>query len=430
MTDEMDRPVAIVTGHCGLVGSAVTRMLVKRGFFVVGIDNYSREAFFGDDARPKTESIILHSRVTHHACDIRNFTELDVVFQSYRDVRLIVHCAGQPSHDWSNDHPIEDFSVNAVGTLNMLELTRQRCPDAVFVFMSTNKVYGDNPNHNCFGKVDNATRFAGVNSFESLAVDQCLHSIFGVSKLAADVLVQEYGRNYGMKTCALRCGCLTGAAHAGVPLHGFLSYLVKAVVRGLPYTIYGFQGRQVRDNLHADDVAQAVSLIYDDPPPAGIVFNLGGGPANSCSVLEALDIARKKSGKPGDAVSFGPARKGDHSYYVTDLTRFTTRYPSWRITRSLDSIFDELVKYELSILERESKSMPVDPNIDKPASREETPETRPLPQLTFSFQPDGNMRATETRNGEVVAEHTILGDNAPSELLTAWMLMCSFRGEK
>ena len=338
-----------ITGSSGLIGSELVRYFDQRAQAVVGIDNNMRADFFGPEGDTRWNLRSLMQTTQHfqtHDVDVRDRGRLERLFRDEAPFDLIVHCAAQPSHDLAARRPFDDFDVNATGTLNVLEITRQLSPEAVFVHLSTNKVYGDAPNELLLKEL--ATRWdyalekdhAGIT--EQMRVDASKHSLFGCSKLAADIMVQEYGRYFGMKTCCLRCGCLTGPNHSGVELHGFLSYLVKAQLHENTYRIYGYKGKQVRDNIHSFDVATAVEAIYHNPR-AGEVYNLGGGRANSCSILEAFDIVREMSGKEMKYRYLEQHREGDHICYITNLAHFQNHYPQWSITRSLRDIFVEII---------------------------------------------------------------------------------------
>ncbi len=338
----------LVTGSSGLVGSAAVAHFDRLGWRVHGIDNNLRREFFGPDGdtAPNLERLVRDTRQFEPlSLDVRDREGIRRVVDRVRP-DLVIHCAAQPSHDLARDRAFDDFDINAVGTLNLLEAVRQRCADTPFVFMSTNKVYGDAPNEKPF--TETATRFDfaraedqhGID--ESCPVDGCLHSLFGASKLAADVLVQEYGRYFGLPTVCFRAGCLTGGAHAGAELHGFLAYLARAMLEGRQYRIYGYGGKQVRDNLHAHDVCLAFEA-FAAAPRVGAVYNLGGGRENSISVLEAITRLEDRTGKRLDSTQVGEPRRGDHICYISDLRRFRTDYPAWTPTRDLDDILDELV---------------------------------------------------------------------------------------
>jgi CDP-paratose 2-epimerase len=336
---------AVVTGSSGLIGSEMVAFLDERGWRTEGIDNNMRRDFFGEagDTRPNLEALIRSTnRFTHHEIDVR---DRDAVEQIVREARpeLIVHCAAQPSHDLAARRPYDDFEVNAVGTLNLLEAARAHSPEAPFAFLSTNKVYGDAPNEVELIELDTRWDYAdgrdGID--ESCRVDESQHSLFGASKLAADVLVQEYGRYFGLPTVCFRAGCVTGARHAGVELHGFLAYLARTVARGGPYRIYGYQGKQVRDNIHAADVCSAV-LAFAERPRVAAVYNLGGGRPNSISVLEAIERFEELTGRGLERDYVDEPRRGDHICYITDLARFRGDYPDWEIALPLDAILAEL----------------------------------------------------------------------------------------
>ncbi len=340
--------ILIVTGSNGLIGSEVVEYFDQRGWKIHGVDNNMRADFFGEKGDTRWNQRRLQSTCrdfTHHELDIRDRAGVAALIQQLQPT-MIVHAAAQPSHDLAARRPFDDFDVNAVGTLNLLEATRLHAPEAVFVHMSTNKVYGDGPNF--IPLVEEATRWDYADPAyaggipESFSIDQRLHSVFGVSKVAADVAVQEYGRYFDMKTCCLRGGCLTGPNHSGVELHGFLSYLIRCNIEEREYTIFGYKGKQVRDNIHAHDVARCIELFYAHPQ-RGAVFNLGGGRANSISILEAFDRVEQLTGKKMRYHYVDEARVGDHMCYISDLTRLKTTLPGWDITRSLDDIFEEIV---------------------------------------------------------------------------------------
>jgi CDP-paratose 2-epimerase len=338
----------IVTGSNGLIGSEVVAYFNQLGWQVFGGDNNMRRDFFGEkgDTRWNQHRLeMLCKNFTHHELDIRDRGGV-MAFVQHVEPDLIVHAAAQPSHDLAAKRPFDDFDVNAGGTLNLLEATRQHAPEAVFVQMSTNKVYGDRPNS--IPLVEKETRWdyadpAYANGIdESFSIDQSKHSLFGVSKTAADVMVQEYGRYFGMRTCCLRGGCLTGPNHSSVELHGFLSYLIRCNVEEREYTIYGYKGKQVRDNIHAYDVACCIEMFYENPQ-SGTVFNLGGGRDNSISILEAFDRVSQLTGKPMRYHYVDEARVGDHICYISDLSNLKRTLPGWGITKTLDDIFDEIV---------------------------------------------------------------------------------------
>jgi CDP-paratose 2-epimerase len=344
--------VAIVTGSAGLVGSEAVRFLAACGMDVVGIDNNMRAAFFGPEASTEWNRRLLEAEVSayrHLDVDIRDERAISQAFRrAGRDTALVIHAAAQPSHDWAARDPAADFSVNASGTLVLLQATRKYAPDAVFVFMSTNKVYGDTPNRLPLREL--ATRYeierghafeGGID--ESMSVDASMHSLFGASKLAADVLVQEYGKYFGMKTGVFRGGCITGSRHAGTALHGFLAYLMKCAVTGRRYQVLGYQGKQVRDNIHAADLASAFFHFFREPR-AGEVYNIGGGPANNCSMLEAITLCQDIAGRELEWEYVDQARRGDHKWWVSSLAKFKGHYPGWSLQFDLKAILDELLE--------------------------------------------------------------------------------------
>lgn len=344
--------VVIVTGSCGLVGSEAARFYDARGFDVIGIDNDMRAYFFGREASTAwvRDRLVRELRCyTHVDADIRDERAIDGLFARHAGhVALVVHTAAQPSHDWAAREPLTDFTVNANGTLVLLEATRKHAPDAPFIFTSTNKVYGDAPNR--LPLVEGETRWeidaahpyhAGID--EQMSLDQTTHSLFGASKVAADVLVQEYGRYFGMKTACFRGGCLTGPNHSGAMLHGFLAYLARCAVTGREYTVFGYRAKQVRDNIHSADLLAAFDAFFQAPRSAE-VYNIGGGRASHCSMLEAIAACERLTGKPMPWSYDERNRVGDHIWYVSDLRRFQSHYPGWRITRDVDQILTEIVE--------------------------------------------------------------------------------------
>jgi CDP-paratose 2-epimerase len=338
----------LVTGSNGLIGSEAVGYFDHLGAEVVGVDNNMRALFFGPDGDTRWNQQRLQTeikRFRHVELDIRNRDGVMALMAEQR-FNLIVHCAAQPSHDLAAKMPFEDFDVNAVGTVNLLEALRRHQPESVFVMMSTNKVYGDAPNE--LPLTESATRwdyarpedFAGIP--ETFRIDRCLHSLFGASKVAADVMAQEYGRYFGLKIGVFRGGCLTGPQHSGVELHGFLSYLVKAAMTGITYRIYGYKGKQVRDNIHSRDVLHAIHRFYQAPRP-GEVYNLGGGRGNSCSILEAADLVAELGGGRLKTEYVDTARRGDHICYISDLRKLREHFPGWDITISLREILTEII---------------------------------------------------------------------------------------
>ena len=342
--------VALITGSAGLIGSETTKWFHQQGFDVVGIDNDMRAWFFGDQAstlptRQKLESTL--KRYTHFNIDIRNAEAVRDIFLKFgKEIKLVVHTAAQPSHDWAARDPFADFSVNANGTLNMLEQTRQHCPDAVFIFTSTNKVYGDTPNRLPLVELDKRWEIDANHPFhigidETMSIDQTKHSLFGASKVAADVLVQEYGRYFGMKTACFRGGCLTGPAHAGTELHGFLAYLMKCTVTGQPYRVFGYKGKQVRDNIHSHDLVEAF-WQFTQKPRSGEVYNMGGSRHSNCSMLEAIEMCEAISGKKLSHTYVEDNRIGDHIWYVSDVRKFQGHFPAWKYRYGIPEILREI----------------------------------------------------------------------------------------
>ncbi len=338
----------LITGSSGLIGSEAVTYYDQQGHTIIGVDNNMRREFFGPDGdttwnRQRLEAST--NRFTPCAIDIRNRESLFDLFGQER-FDLIIHCAAQPSHDKAREIPLVDFEVNALGTVNLLEATRQFCPEAVFILMSTNKVYGDLPNDVPLVELETRYDYAlpsdqhGIS--ETCGIDQCLHSLFGASKASADLMAQEYGRYFGLKVGIFRGGCLTGPSHSGVELHGFLSYLVKVALTGGTYRVFGYKGKQVRDNIHSYDVIQAFEAFRQNPRP-GEVYNLGGGRENSLSILEAVDLVEQISGCKVDWVYEEANRVGDHICYISDLRKLQQHFPTWGITRSLSDILAEMV---------------------------------------------------------------------------------------
>jgi CDP-paratose 2-epimerase len=337
----------LVTGSSGLIGSEVCRYFHDRGWEIHGLDNNSRATFFGPKGDTRWNQRRLEQeleRFTHYELDVRDRAGVLSLLEHLRP-RAVVHAAAQPSHDRAAAIPFDDFDTNAVGTLNLLEATRRFAPEAPFVHMSTNKVYGDAPNRLPLKELDTRWEYADAGDYggirEDFPIDQSKHSLFGASKVASDVVVQEYGRYFGMATCCLRGGCLTGPNHAGVELHGFLSYLVRCNLEGRKYTVHGYKGKQVRDNIHALDVARFIEA-YLDAPRSAEVYNLGGGRGNSCSILEAFAAVERLSGRAMVHDYSERAREGDHICYISDLEKMQSHYPGWSISKSLHTILEEI----------------------------------------------------------------------------------------
>jgi CDP-paratose 2-epimerase len=342
--------IAIITGSGGLIGSESVRYFAEQGFDVIGLENDMRSRFFGPSASttPTSERLVQEvDSFRWEQIDIRDADGVSALFARHaRDIELIVHTAAQPSHDWAASDPQTDFTVNANGTLNLLQAARDHCPDATFVFTSTNKVYGDRPNSLPLQEL--ATRlelpedhrwYRGVDT--EMSIDLTTHSLFGVSKVAADLLVQEYGRYFDMPTVCFRGGCLTGPQHAGAQLHGFLAYLMRCTVTGTPYTIFGYGGKQVRDNIHAHDVVRAFAAFHADPRPAA-VYNLGGGRASNVSMLEAIELCEEIAGRRLDWTLSDEARIGDHRWWVSDIAPFQADYPAFSITFGIEDVLRDI----------------------------------------------------------------------------------------
>jgi CDP-paratose 2-epimerase len=343
-------PVAVVTGSGGLIGSESVTHLVEAGYDVVGIENDMRAEFFGPDASTQNVTERLdreHSEFHSHDLDVRDAEGVAALFARHAgSLELVVHTAAQPSHDWAASAPHVDFEVNANGTLNLLEATRRHAPEATFIFTSTNKVYGDTPN--ALPLVELPTRlelasdhryFDGIDT--SMSIDASMHSLFGVSKAAADLMVQEYGRYFDLPTVCFRAGCLTGPNHAGAKLHGFLSYLMRCTVTGEPYTVFGYGGLQVRDNIHSADLVRAFEAFHR-APRAAAVYNIGGGRASNCSMIEAIALCEEIAGRPLDWSLGDQARMGDHRWWISDLGEFQHDYPGWQLEYDLDGILREI----------------------------------------------------------------------------------------
>ena len=341
----------LVTGSAGLVGSESVRFFADLGFNVVGIDNDMRALFFGKDASTLWNRNLLKEkygdRYQHYEIDIRDREKIEVIFKDYSsEITLIIHTAAQPSHDWASQDPHTDFTVNANGTLVLLEATRQYCPEAIFIFTSTNKVYGDTPNYLPLKELETRWEidsdhpcYAGID--ESMSIDQSKHSLFGASKVAADILVQEYGKYFGMKTVSFRGGCLTGPMHSGAKLHGFLAYLMKCTIVGEHYTVFGYKGKQVRDNIHSYDLVNAFYHFYQNPR-SGEVYNIGGSRHSNCSMLEGIEVCEDLTGKKLSYSYSKINRIGDHIWYVTDVKKFQGHYPSWQYNYDFREILVEI----------------------------------------------------------------------------------------
>lgn len=346
----MKKKKILITGSAGLIGSEAVKFFAKKGFEVHGIDNNMRAYFFGKDGDITWNKKLLlktYKNYTHHQIDIRNEKKIEDLFKK-QTFDLIIHTAAQPSHDWAAKEPLTDFSINATGTLILLENMRKHCPQGVFIFTSTNKVYGDLPNElplverkKRYELPKRHTYYKGID--ESMSIDQSKHSIFGASKVAADVLVQEYGRYFDLRTAAFRGGCLTGPAHSGAKLHGFLAYLVKCIVQGTQYTIFGYKGKQVRDNIHSYDLITAFYEFYKKPRK-GEVYNIGGSRHSNISMKEAIDKIEEITGNIARVAYDKNARSGDHIWYISDVSKFQRHYPKWKYEYDIDRILLEICK--------------------------------------------------------------------------------------
>ncbi|MBI2599797.1 NAD-dependent epimerase/dehydratase family protein [Candidatus Daviesbacteria bacterium] len=341
----------LVTGSAGLIGSASVRFFADKGFEVLGIDNDCRKYFFGSVASTVWNREKLKKEIkgyTHYNVDIRDQKRIEDIFKNNK-FDLIIHTAAQPSHDWAAKEPLTDFTINALGTLILLEAYRKFCPEAVFIFTSTNKVYGDNPNKLPLKELKTRYELSQGHKYyigidETMSLDNTTHSIFGVSKTSADLMVQEYGRYFGLRTGVFRGGCLTGPAHSSAQLHGFLAYLVNSVVKGMEYTIFGYKGKQVRDNIHSYDVANAFYHFYQNPG-FGEAYNLGGSRYSNVSVLEAIEKIEQITGKKAKIKYIKKNRIGDHIWYISDMSKFKKHYPKWNYTFSMDKILEELCRF-------------------------------------------------------------------------------------
>lgn len=343
--------VALITGSAGLIGSEAAAFFANRGLEVVGVDNDMRRVFFGDDASTAWNRNQLEQRLgkryTHYDIDIRDQAAIADLFKRYGSaISLVIHTAAQPSHDWAAREPHTDFTVNANGTLNLLEATRQYAPNAVFIFTSTNKVYGDTPNRLPLIELERRWEIDPRHTYangirEDMSIDHTLHSLFGASKVAADVLVQEYGRYFGMATACFRGGCLTGPNHSGAQLHGFLAYLMRCAATGTSYTVYGYKGKQVRDNIHSADLIHAFDAFYRAPRSAE-VYNIGGGRFSNCSMLEAIDLCQEITGRDLNWTYSETNRIGDHIWWVSDTSHFEQQYPDWKLEYDVPRILCEI----------------------------------------------------------------------------------------
>jgi CDP-paratose 2-epimerase len=342
---------AIVSGSAGLIGSEASKFLHAKGLQIVGIDNNYRSVFFGNSASTLWNRQRLENELAgyiHFDEDIRDAKAMDKIFKNFgKDISLVIHAAAQPSHDWAATDPMTDFSINANGTLNLLEMSRKYCPKTVFIFLSTNKVYGDKPNYLPLQELETRWEIDPDHPYfehgidEEFGIDQTKHSLFGASKVAADVLVQEYGRYFDMKTACFRGGCLTGPAHSGTELHGFLAYLMKCAIDEIPYTIFGYMGKQVRDNIHSYDLVNMLWHFYQKPRIAE-VYNVGGSRHSHCSVLEAIHLCEEISGRKINYTYHENNRIGDHIWWVSDIRKFQSHYPDWQYKYNLENILVDI----------------------------------------------------------------------------------------
>ncbi|MCE2928395.1 MAG: NAD-dependent epimerase/dehydratase family protein [Candidatus Caenarcaniphilales bacterium] len=345
--------IALITGSAGLIGAESCRFFADKGFQIIGIDNDMRSYFFGEEASTQWSRNLLEKNLEaykHYSVDIRDEQAIENIFKEYSsDISIIIHTAAQPSHDWAAKEPLTDFSINANGTLILLENARKYCPEATFVFTSTNKVYGDTPNYLPLVELEKRWEIDTTHAYyehgidESMSIDATLHSLFGASKVAADVLVQEYGKYFGMKTAVFRGGCLTGPGHSGAALHGFLAYLAKCAVTGDHYKVLGYKGKQVRDNIHSYDLVNAFWHVHQKPR-TGEVYNMGGGRYSNCSMQEAIEILEKITSKKMNYSYVEQNRVGDHIWWISDTNKFKSHYPNWIQTYDIQKILEEIVE--------------------------------------------------------------------------------------
>jgi CDP-paratose 2-epimerase len=343
--------ICLITGSAGLIGSEAVRFFSKKGFHIIGIDNDMRSQLFGDNASTKWQLNKLKSEINnyqHYDIDIRDNSSLNAIFSKYSsDIKLIIHTAAQPSHDWAIKNPHKDFSINATGTLNLLEMTRLYCSNAVFIFTSTNKVYGDTPNYLPLIELEkryeiNNTHIYNNGIDENMSIDQTKHSLFGASKVAADILVQEYGKYFGMKTIIFRGGCLTGGNHSGTQLHGFLSYLMKCAITKNEYIVFGYKGKQVRDNIHSYDLINMFWHVYLNPPIPGEIYNTGGSRHSNCSMLEGIELCEEITGNKMNFKIINDNRIGDHIWYISNVDKFKNKYQDWNYEYNLKDILIDI----------------------------------------------------------------------------------------
>ena len=341
----------VISGSAGLIGSESVKFFCEKNFRVIGIDNDMRKYFFGNDASTKWKLDELkhnYKNFKNYSVDIRDFESLKKIFQEYNsDIKLVIHTAAQPSHDWAAKEPFTDFTINANGTLNLLEATREQCQDATFIFTSTNKVYGDTPNYLPLEELETRWEISKNHNYykegidENMSLDNSKHSIFGASKVAADIMVQEYGKYFGMKTGVFRGGCLTGAGHSGAELHGFLAYLMKCAATGKEYKIFGYKGKQVRDNIHSSDLVNCFYHFHSSPR-CGEAYNIGGSRYSNCSMLEAIHKSEEITGNKMKVQYLENNRIGDHIWWISDVSKFKRHYPEWDLTKNIDAILSDI----------------------------------------------------------------------------------------
>lgn len=351
----MSKKYVVITGSSGLIGSEAAEFFVNKGFNVIGIDNNFRSKFFGKKGSVlnRKKQLELLKNFKHFNFDIRNKSKIEEVFKKFKGkIKSIIHCAAQPSHDWAKNDPILDFEINATATVNLLITFKKFCPEASFIYVSTNKVYGDNPNKlkivekNTRFEINTKSKYYNNGIDETMSIDNCIHSLFGASKLSADLYVQEFGKNFNLNTVCFRGGCLTGENHSGVELHGFLSYIVKTFLLNKPYTIFGYKGKQVRDNIYSKDLINCFWEYIKNPMP-GEVFNIGGGRKNSCSIIEIIEILKNTYNSSSKLYVDNTNRVGDHIWWITDFSKFKKFYPNWKINYSLENIIHKIAKKEI-----------------------------------------------------------------------------------
>lgn len=350
------KKIVIVTGSSGLVGSESVKFFCEKGFSVIGIDNNQRRKLFGsiaDTTWQKKKLIKKYPNFKHFNCDIVNQRKLENIFKKYNSsIKLVIHCAAQPSHDWAKSNPIIDFNINATGTLNILEAVRKYTPKSKFILTSTNKVYGDTPNYLPLEEKKKRWEIKKDHNFnkgisEKMSIDNSTHSFFGVSKAYGDLVAQEYGKNYKLNTIIFRAGCITGPNHSGAKLHGFLSYLVKSCIKNKSYNLIGYKGKQVRDNIHSYDLVNCFWEFYKKPKKRGEVYNIGGGRFSNCSIIEAIDYVEKKLKIKVKKTITKKPRVGDHQWYISDNSKFKKHYPLWKQKYNTNKILDEIINFEL-----------------------------------------------------------------------------------